>query len=350
VTPPDAGSQARMYLDANRPREALRSLGRALADDPDDPALLRLLAQAHLAADAGRQGATDAIAAASRAIALDADDPFPWRVLSIAYTRLGRHTQSREAARTARGLAPWLWVSHTIVAHADASAKAVSTDTNESLAEALRLAPGEAEVHFAAGRVADASHNSTAAARHYEQALALDPAHAGARNNLAVIDMRNGNAGRAAAGFVGILAQDPGSTLALYNLRVAAQRSLRVVNIVLWVALVIVNGIGRGDAADPTDKTVSVVVALLATAIIVGYVLWVRRRAGAYFARFVRSIPATDKLLAVWAGALACCLVALIAAIFTPAEATRIIYSCAAILLLASLIGATALGRARPRP
>jgi Flp pilus assembly protein TadD len=344
----DAASEARVYLDTNRPSQALRSLGEALAGQPDDPELLHLLAQAHLAADPGRQGATDAIAAATKAIALDAEDPFPWRILSIAYTRLGLHTQSREAARTSRQLAPWLWVSHTIVAHADASAHAISIDTTQSLSEAMRLAPGEAEVHFAAGRVADAARDTTAAAGHYREALSLDPTHAGARNNLAVIDMRNGNAGRAAAGFVGILAQDPNSTLALYNLRVAAGRSLRVVNIVLWVAVVIVNGVGRGPATGPADKIVSVVVAILAAACVLGYVLWVRRRAGAYFSRFVRSIPRTDRVLTAWAGALALCLVAIVVAIFVPTAAVRVIYSGAAILLLLSLVGSTVLRRTRP--
>ncbi|HEY4268924.1 MAG TPA: tetratricopeptide repeat protein [Galbitalea sp.] len=344
----DAASQARVYLDTNRPAQAITALGQALADQPDAPELLQLLAQAHLAADSGRQGATDAIAAATKALALDPDDPFPWRILSIAYTRLGSHAQSREAARTSRQLAPWLWVSHTIVAHADASAHAISTDTANSMAEALRLAPGEAEVHFAAGRVADASRDTGAAADHYREALSLDPTHAGARNNLAVIDMRNGNAGSAAAGFVGILARDPNSALALYNLRVAAGRSLRVVNIVLWVAVVIVNGVGRGPATGTTDKTISVIVALLATACILGYVLWVRRRAGAYFSRFVRSIPKTDRVLTVWASALACCLVAIVAAIFVPATAVREIYSTAAIVLFISLVGSTVLRRTRP--
>jgi hypothetical protein len=160
--------------------------------------------------------------------------------------------------------------------------------------------------------------------------------------------MQAGNAGRAAAGFVGILAQDPNSTLALYNLRVAASRSLRVVNIVLWVAVVIVNGVGRGPTIGAADKTISVVVAILATACVVGYVLWVRRRAGAYFTRFVLSIPKTDRVLTVWAGALACCLVAIVAAIFVPQEAVRVIYSAAAILLLLSLVGSTVLRRRRP--
>lgn len=344
----DAASEARIYLDANRPREALRSLSQALADTPDAPDLLHLLAQAHLAADSGKQGATDAVAAATRAIALDAEDPFPWRILSIAYTRLGWHTKSREAARTSQQLAPWLWVSHTIVAHADASAHAIGVETTQSLAEAMRLGPGEAEVHFAAGRVADASRDMARAAEHYREALSLDPTHAGARNNLAVIDMRNGNAGRAAAGFVGILAQDPNSALALYNLRVAAGRALRVVNIVLWIAVVVVNGVGRGPTTAPTDKTISMIVAILAAGSVLGYVLWVRRRAGAYFSRFVRSIPKTDRLLTAWAGVLACCLVAILVAIFVPAAAVREIYSVAAILLLVSLVGSTVLRRTRP--
>lgn len=315
-----AVAQAQMYLGANRPKEAIRVLNSGLAENPDDVECLRLLAQAELAASAGPEGGANALPAAQRAVELAGQDAFAWRILSICYTRLGSHQQARDAARMARGLEPGVWVNHTVVAHADATARVITDDTRASVAAAMQLAPNQPEVHFAAGHVAQMSRKNDLAVQHYQRTLALSPEHAGARNNLALIQMRRGNAGSAAAAFTSMLAQNPNSELALRNLRATGFSVLRIIYFALAICVIIMNTIDSGSGPDTVQQTriAGAVVAAIAVLGVVGYVFWIRRRAGVYFGRFVRSVPATDKLLTAWAIILAVCLVTLVAAVFTP--------------------------------
>jgi cytochrome c-type biogenesis protein CcmH/NrfG len=332
-----SNERARMLLEAERPREALTELRASLSEDPNNAETLRLLGQALLLADRGPQGAKDAIAAAQQSLASDPDNSFAWRILSVAYTRLGSHDASRDAARTGLRLDPAEWRNHTAVAHADASAKAVGNDTLAAVSAAIRLAPNEPETHFAAGRVAGAQNKRKVAAQHYSRALELDPQHPGSRNNLAVIRMAQGDTGAAAAGFVGLLASDPNSRLALFNLRVAARRSIRIVNVILWFALIFATS-GLGVQSYTPTRGIAIGVTVLAVGCIVGYFLWIRRKAGAYFGRFVRSIPRTDRLLAVWALVLAASVVALVIALFVPVGVAVIVYAVLRIVLFASMV------------
>ena len=333
-------AQAQMYLGANRPKDAIRVLNAALAENPDDAECLRLLAQAELAATPGIEGAANALPAAQRAVELGGQDAFAWRILSFCYTRLGSHQQARDAARMARGLRPGLWLNHTTVAHADASARAISDDTRASVAAAMQLAPNQPEVHFAAGHVEQMSRHNDLAVQHYERTLALSPDHAGARNNLALIQMRRGNAGSAAAAFTSMLAQNPNSELALRNLRATGFSALRIIYFVLAACVIVMNALGSSGAPNVVQETsiAGVVVAVLAVAGVVGYVLWIRHRAGVYFGRFVRSVPATDKLLTVWAIVLAVCLVAIVAAVFLPFVTAAGIYVLTEWLLIGTVL------------
>ncbi len=337
MTANPAAAQAQMYLDANRPKEATRVLIAALEQSPDDVECLCLLAQSYLAAMTGALGGSAATPSAQQAVELNPDDSHAWRLLSICYTRMGWHEQARDAARRARTASPHDWVSHTVVAHADASAKLISSDTHASVAEAIRLAPNQPEVHFAAGHVAQASNKTTAAVAHFEQTLSLDPDHAGARNNLALIQMRRGNAGRAAAGFASMLAQNPNSDLALRNLRATGFSALRIVYFILIVCLIARSVLVHGDR-DGSVHVGGVELALIAAGCVGGYVVWVWRKAGVYFGRFVRSVPATDKLLTAWAAILGVTLIAIIVAVFLPVSAASEVYLLTQYGLMAGVV------------
>ena len=191
-----------------------------------------------------------------------------------------------------------------------------------------------------AARVAGAQGNARLAAENYEKTLALNPDHVAARNNLALIQLRRGNAGSAAAGFVGLLAQNPNSKLALYNMRIVALRGLRIINLVLWIAVALVNSgaFTQADTSHSAERILVVVVAILAIAVIAGYVLWVRSRAGTAFGRFVRSIPKTDRALTAWAAFLGVTIVALGVAIFVPTTATHAIYTTAGVGLFVGMV------------
>jgi Flp pilus assembly protein TadD len=348
---PDPLGQARVFLEVNRPKETLRIVSARLAENPDDAAALLLLAQAHLAAASGAEGGSNALPAAQHVIELDPNDSHAWRLLSLCYTRLGWHRQAREAARAARNLSPDQWVSHTVVAHADASGGAVTDDTRASIAEAMRLGPNHPEVHFAAGHVAQASRQFAAAKEHYERTLAINPDHTGARNNLALIELRRGNAGQAAAGFAGLLAQNPNSQLALRNLRATGFSALRIVYLILIVCVLLMANVAGGTAtsADPDEQFAGIIVAVLAIGSVTGYVLWFRHRAGIYFGRFVRSVPSTDRLLLVWAVVLAVCLAAIAGAVFAPGRIASAVYDATEALLVSTVLIVSLINSARRR-
>jgi tetratricopeptide (TPR) repeat protein len=338
-------AQARIYLGLNRPREAITLLGASLVLNPDDVESLQLLAQANLAADPGRDGASVALPLARRAIELNPQDAFAWRIAAVCYTRIGSHQQARDAARSARSIGPDQWVNHTAVAHADASGRTITDDTRASVAEAIRLASNHAETHFAAGHVAHAAKRNAEAAAHYERALAIQPDHPGARNNLGLIHMRRGNAGGAAATFTSMLAQNPNSDLALRNLRATGFNALRIVYFIIVLTLIV----ARGVAEDVDGRDTAIVVALIAVGCVVGYVLWIRRRAGIYFWRFVRGIPSTDKLLTVWAIVLALSLVGIVTAIFLTPSAADLCYLVVQFVLIISVVMVSIANSARRR-
>jgi tetratricopeptide (TPR) repeat protein len=297
----------------------------SLSAEPDDASALRLVGQSYIALDSSIKSSTDAIAAVKRSLALEPDNAHAFRILAIAYSRLRQHPLARQAALAAMRVEPNQWQSYAALAEADAVATAQS------------LAPSNPEVHFVAGRVAGAQGNARLAAQSYQQALALNPDHAGARNNLALIHMRRGNTGSAAASFVGLLSQNPNSRLALFNLRIAALRGLRIISLVLWIAVATVNSVSLSDP-NSRSHTLTIVMGVLAVAVIAGYVLWVRSRAGRAFWPFVRSIPRTDRILSAWAAFLAVTIVALVVAIFVPLGATRVIYTTAEVGLFAGIV------------
>jgi tetratricopeptide (TPR) repeat protein len=344
--------RANGLLGINRPREALEVIYSSLASNPDDAAMLRLAAQAHLAADQRAGSAQNAISAAKRSLALEPDNAHGWRLLAVAHSRTRSHGLAHEAAETAQRLEPNGWQGHVVLADVDAAADNVDDQTRAAVRTAISLAPQVPETHFAAARVAMASHNRRAAAQHYQDVLAIDPNHAAARNNLAIIQMKRGNTGRAAASFVGLLAENPNSTLALLNLRATAFRALRVVYIVLAIALVALNSYfnaTEGALDDNQARAWSIGVAVLAVVSIVAYTLWVRGRAGVYFGRFVRSIPKTDKVITAWASVLALCAIALVSAVFVPSFVARVIYANSELVIIVSALGITALNIARRR-
>jgi Flp pilus assembly protein TadD len=344
-------AQAQMYIDLNRPQEALRLLSVVLASNPDDVAALRTMALAHLRADSGRKGGDLAVRAATDAVNLSPSDAYAWRILALGYSRIGRLTEARQVARTARSLEPWFWGSHTLVAEIDCSGKYVTEETHAAVAEAMRLAPNEPSVLFAAARVAQVEGKLKDARRLYEQVLARRPNDENARNNLALISMDRGNTGKAVAGFAGILAQNPNSEIALRNLLIAGRRALRIVYFILIGSVVIAElFFTRTDEVTPAIGQIArLIVAFVAIASVSGYLLWIRRRAGIYFARFVRSIPSADGLLLFWAIALAVCLAALVLAAFASESDAASIYTLTELALIATTVIVSARYAARRR-
>lgn len=202
-------AQASMLLDLKRYDEAASLLARIVAAGPEDSRAWCLLAAAHLGA--GRY--EEAAAAASRAITLAPSDDWPYRLASIAQLHLGKPTAAISSADEACRLAPDEWRAYICLAQAQLAREAAHLSQAEpskvyfkaaerAAVNALRLAPHEPDAHFTAGRVSYAQRRWKAARAHQERALALDPAHSGALNELGRISLHRGGNLRAARHFI----------------------------------------------------------------------------------------------------------------------------------------------------
>jgi tetratricopeptide (TPR) repeat protein len=106
-------------------------------------------------------------------------------------------------------------------------------------AEARRLAPNEPDVHFLSGKVALARGDLVSARGHQERALALDPVHSGAMNELGRIRLRRHDTIGAIRHFISAARTTPGEHIYSRNIDVVIIRSVsRLIYIFILIALV----------------------------------------------------------------------------------------------------------------
>jgi hypothetical protein len=106
-------------------------------------------------------------------------------------------------------------------------------------AEARRLAPNEPDVHFLSGKVALSRSDLDGARTHQERALALDPAHSGAMNELGRIRLRRHDTVGAIRHFISAARTTPGEHIYSRNIDVVILRTLsRMIYIFVLVALI----------------------------------------------------------------------------------------------------------------
>ncbi|GAB2694855.1 tetratricopeptide repeat protein [Thalassiella azotivora] len=242
---------AAALLDLGRAQEALRSLGRLVATTPDDPRLWELLAHAHAETDAHERS----LQAAERGLAV-APDSFAlacWR--TEALLALGRSGEALTSARALVAAHPDHWLAHDLRARAAVGGVPTRTEAWEAARWATRLAPDLPTVHATMGDVADACGDKQVAERAYREALRLDPQDARARNNLAVMQLRQG-AGQlvdAAQGFVAAGAADPRQQVVHGNVRLVVLRWLQRTHLALFATFFVMRPALR---AGPTDAAV----------------------------------------------------------------------------------------------
>lgn len=191
-------ARARALLEVKRYDQAVSLLARIVAADPSHSRAWCLLATAHLGTGQYRE----AEAAASRAVMLVPSDNWAYRLRSSAQLHLGNVTSAVTAANEACKLAPHDWRCHVCLAEAYLATEVEFNAAERAVATALRLAPDEADVHFAAGQVSFARSKWKAARAHQERALALNPAHSGAMNELGRIRVRRADNVGAARHFI----------------------------------------------------------------------------------------------------------------------------------------------------
>jgi tetratricopeptide (TPR) repeat protein len=201
--------------------------------DPDSSRAWCLFARAHLGAD--RYLA--AVEAANRAAAIDPGEEWPHRLASNALMHLGNHTEALRAAAESRRLAPAYWQTHVCVAQAALAAGQLSVAATAA-AEARKLAPNEPDVHFLSGKVALNQGYLDSARGHQEQALALDPTHSGAMNELGRIRLRRHDTAGAIRHFINAARTTPGEHIYSRNIDVVILRTVsRMIYFFVLIAL-----------------------------------------------------------------------------------------------------------------
>jgi tetratricopeptide (TPR) repeat protein len=166
-----------------RSSEAEALLRTALLEEPQDSQLLWRLAAVLLVAKRPAEG----VAAAAAAVAADPENPNAHRLHGLLLAELGYLPQALHAAYTAVTQAPEH--AHTSVAYSYVLGCARRYPDAAAVARrAVELAPHDTEPHAQVGDIALMSGDRATARRAYSEVLRLDPAHAGARRNLAALD------------------------------------------------------------------------------------------------------------------------------------------------------------------
>lgn len=217
-------------LDDLQRAEALLAVGRldaagqilagVLARQPDSAAALCLLAVLE-----NKRGDHRAmLRAADAAVAAEPGSDWAHRLRSTALRHRGRPQEAREAARDAVRAAPDNWACHVVLAESELLDETVDgvESAYRAASKAVELAPDEPDAHLTLGRVHAAAFDPAYAQACYEQALALDPQHVAARNNLAVEQLRTGRYTAGGRTLIDALAQDPQHELLHRNLDQAA--------------------------------------------------------------------------------------------------------------------------------
>lgn len=265
--------RVRSLIALSRYDEAMALLAPLLAHDPDDGELHGLHARVLL----GRDDSPGALAAGNRLVTLEPDEPWGHRICAAALQNMGNYAAATEAAAAAVRLAPNDWQSHRAYATSAMGIPALMQHSYAAAQRAVQLGPHEPNAHFVLALVAEALHYDNQALAAYRRTLELEPNHAGAINNLNLLENR-WSLRRAAHGFAAALTIEPDSDVARQNLDYLAVRFFRRL---YWVALVaFLMSLAASGVAGWEVNMVSVVVGVVA----IGFV-------AVYTVVLVRNIP-----------------------------------------------------------
>jgi tetratricopeptide (TPR) repeat protein len=201
-----SGPRAALRLiNAGRSDDAIGMLGRFLADHPDDVTALGLMSLAHLR---GRRWA-EALAMADAAIGLEPAYLPAWQRRSIALIELDRPAEAQASAAEYLRLAPDQWHAHYTVARVLRPVRGRRQEALRHAVRAVELAPDDADAHNLLGVIHRALEDRRSAETEYRAALAIDPTHALARSNLALLTLGRAGTEEVMAGLREAAASDP---------------------------------------------------------------------------------------------------------------------------------------------
>ncbi|MGH2851233.1 MAG: tetratricopeptide repeat protein [Solirubrobacteraceae bacterium] len=255
--------RATVLCDLHRFEEALAVLGDVLAADPDDPRAWCVCARAEL----GRGNREAALNAAKHAIALTPDAEWPHRLASIALSGLGKVDDAVWHAREAVRVDPHEWRALTNLAGRLAERAGDHDEAGDAAARALELAPHEVQTHMVAGAVARARGRRSEAEAAFRNALAIDPQHGPAHNELARLRLGRGpvsgptRLAEAASGFATAVRTDPRLATSRGNLELVLRGFLSRVTYLVWLDAALITRLTT--SGDGSTAAVLAVIALV---------------------------------------------------------------------------------------
>ena len=263
---------ARLYADSRNYKRARELLGQALAQHPNDPAVLAQNARVEHLLGHHEAAANSAYSALSE----DPTNEHAMRIYSLALEGLGRHDEALWMAWRTVTTHPQEPLAHYLYASLLRQARR-PRDALVVVTEALRLNAQDADFHVLHGLIHKDLGRVAESSAAYHEALRLEPGHANAMNNLAVNRLTRGRVSQALGGFLGAAQADPAlGELARNNVAVVIARVTRFTNPVIVIEGLIVMVAGSPTAA--THQTLPArVLAGVCVAILVGVWCWLLR-------------------------------------------------------------------------
>lgn len=207
-----AVTAVQLLNDAGRHDEALRQLAPILARAPEDHVVLGELARAQL----GRGDLELALQAAQALIRQHPEYFYGEYLRSLVLRGMGDYPGAVRAAEEAIRLAPQISACHRALAWAADQLPGGRTLAWQAASHAVTLDPQDPETHVCFGTVV-MDQNPTIASQAFQEALRLDPSHALARHNLAVLHLRQSKMADAAEGLLSAASLDPRQTHLEWN-------------------------------------------------------------------------------------------------------------------------------------
>jgi Flp pilus assembly protein TadD len=296
---PDPLARIEILVSLGRHQEALNALAPITAREPESSYAWCLTAQAQLQLDRPEEARRSAEAAARA----DPSAEWPLRLLSIALRETGEGVPAVETAMESVRMEPNLWEPRAILALAllevrGAEVKGARHRARRVAETAVGIAPDEPQTHFVLGLVADRLGRQGDAENAYRRALRLDPQHAAARNNLSVILSRRGDFIGAARGFTEAAAGDPQLSIARRNVDHVVIRMVQRAHLVVLAATFAAIAGPRLLGVD--SRVVSFLAAMAGVGVVSWWVVRFRTSTPRRLHRYLKTLPARDKLVTAW--------------------------------------------------
>lgn len=341
--PDDPYTLVETLVGAGRWEAALPAISGELAHRPGDQRLLALL----LRTLRGLGRSQEAVNAAQQLLTVTPNDPYALRLATLALLDVGWVDEAIGLAGRAVNLDPANAANHLALARAWAASPRRDSVNQQLRAarEAVLLAPNSCDAQVQIGVALAATGDAAAAREAYLSALRIDPQHAAALNNLAVLDLRAGATSQATKSLAAALAADPQGVAARRNLDAAAIRVLRRMS--WWALLAPVPALFAG-ALGWAWVALGLALAALLIPPLVGLRSWQRLAAGQR--TYLRTLPRRARrmtlawpLMGMAVGAMGLALAVLAAPLLGSAAAWRALAGYCLILGVAVVLRATVL-------